>query len=79
MGFLYLPKRAGPASTSTIMRACPRHTYVRFVRKAATIFVAKIFQRIWPPLMIGAMFTLEVAWILFLVYAFVRLLLPGSR
>jgi hypothetical protein len=30
-------------------------------------------------LMIGAMFTLEVAWILFLVYAFVRLLLPGSR
>ena len=49
------------------------------VRKAATIFVAKIFQRIWPPLMIEAMFTLEVAWMLFLVYAFVRLLLPGSR
>ena len=49
------------------------------VRKAATIFVAKIFQRIWSPLMIGAMFTLEVAWILFLAYAFVRLLLPGSR
>jgi hypothetical protein len=29
--------------------------------------------------MIEAMFTLEVAWMLFLVYAFVRLLLPGSR
>src|SRR5215813_8118858 len=29
LGFLYLPKRAGPSSTSTIIRACPRHTYVR--------------------------------------------------
>jgi hypothetical protein len=46
-------------------------------QEAATI-VAKIFQQIWPPLMIGAMVTLEVGWILFLV-AFVRLVLPGGR
>jgi hypothetical protein len=29
MGFLYLPKRQALASTSTLIRACPRHTYVR--------------------------------------------------
>ena len=40
-------------------------------------FVAKSFQRIMPRVMIGVMFVLEVAWILFLVYAFVRFALPG--
>jgi hypothetical protein len=40
-------------------------------------FVAKSFQRIWPPVMMGVMLVLEVAWILFLVYAFVRFALPG--
>jgi hypothetical protein len=40
-------------------------------------FVAKNFQRIWAPVTIGVMFVLEVAWILFLVYAFVRFALPG--
>jgi hypothetical protein len=40
-------------------------------------FVAKSFQRIMPPVMIGVIFVLEVAWILFLVYAFVRFALPG--
>jgi hypothetical protein len=29
MSFLCLPKRAGPSPTSTIIRAFPRHTYVR--------------------------------------------------
>jgi hypothetical protein len=42
-------------------------------------FAAKSFQRIWPPLMIGAMVVVEVAWILFLIYAFVRFALPGAR
>jgi hypothetical protein len=41
--------------------------------------VAKIFQRIWRPLIIGAMFMLEVVWILFLVYAFMWSVLPGGR
>ena len=38
-----------------------------------------LFQRVWPRIMIGIMFVLEVAWILFLMYAFVRLALPGGR
>ena len=37
------------------------------VRKAATIFVGKIFQRTWPPVMVGVMFMLEAAWIFFLI------------
>jgi hypothetical protein len=49
------------------------------VRKAATNFAAKSFQRIWPPVMVGVMFLLEVVWILFLVYAFVRFVVPGDR
>ena len=40
-------------------------------------FAAKSFQRLWPPVMIGVMFVLEVIWILFLVYAFMRFALPG--
>ena len=39
--------------------------------------VAKSFRRIMPRVMIGVLFVLEVAWILFLVYAFVRFALPG--
>jgi hypothetical protein len=38
------------------------------------------FQRVWPPMMIGVMFVLEVAWIAFLAYssiALVRFLLKG--
>src|SRR5262249_46397565 len=27
-----------------------------------------LFQRVWPPMMIGVRFVLEVAWIVFLVY-----------
>ena len=49
------------------------------MRKTATIFVAKSFQLIWPPVMIGVMFVLEIAWILFLMYAFVRFVLPGGH
>ena len=41
-------------------------------------FVAKSFQRIMPRVMIGVLFVLEVAWILFLVYAFVRFALPAD-
>jgi hypothetical protein len=48
------------------------------VRKAATSFVAKSLHKIWPPVTIGVMAVLEVAWILFLVYAFVRFALPGQ-
>jgi hypothetical protein len=35
----------------------------------------KLFQRVWPPMMIGVMFVLEVVWIVYLVHlstAFVR-------
>jgi hypothetical protein len=28
----------------------------------------KLSQRVWPPVMIGVIFVLEVAWIVFLVY-----------
>jgi len=38
----------------------------------------RLFQRVWPRMMIGVMFVLEVAWIVFLVYwsiALVRFLL----
>ena len=40
--------------------------------------VAKSFRRIMPRVMIGVLFMLEVAWILFLVYAFVRFALPAD-
>ena len=30
-------------------------------------FMPARFKRIWPPLMIGTMFVLEVAWILFII------------
>jgi len=33
----------------------------------------RLFQRIWPPMMIGVMFVLEVAWIVFLVYSSIAL------
>ena len=45
-------------------------------------FVAKSFRRIMPRVMIAVLFVLEVAWILFLDYAFVRLHTPrpmGAR
>jgi hypothetical protein len=32
----------------------------------------KLFQRVWPPMMIGVGFVLEVAWIVFLVFTLVR-------
>jgi hypothetical protein len=39
------------------------------VRNPVTIFAAKGFQRIWPPVMIGAIFVIQVLWIiLFLLY-----------
>jgi hypothetical protein len=47
--------------------------------RPATIPREHLFQRVWPRLMIGIMFVLEVAWILFLMYVFVRLSLPGGR
>jgi hypothetical protein len=42
---------------------------------AATTFAAKIFQRIWPRVMLGVMFVLEVVWILFLTYLVIALLI----
>jgi hypothetical protein len=48
------------------------------VRKAATIFLGKIFQRTSPPALVGVMFLLEGAWILFLAYALAWLLFPGG-
>jgi hypothetical protein len=47
--------------------------------RPATIPREHLFQRVWPRIMIGIMFVLEVAWILFLMYAFVRLSLPGGH
>jgi hypothetical protein len=47
--------------------------------RPATIPREHLFQRVWPRIMIGIMFVLEVAWILFLMYAFVRLALPGGH
>jgi hypothetical protein len=47
--------------------------------RPATIPREHLFQRLWPRIMIGIMFVLEVAWSLFLMYAFVRLALPGGR
>ena len=41
-------------------------------------FVAKSFRRIMPRVMIAVLFVLEVAWILFLDYAFVRLHSPAD-
>jgi len=32
-----------------------------------------LFQCVWPPMMIGVMFVLEVAWIVFLVYSSIAL------
>ena len=32
----------------------------------------RLFQRVWPPMMIGVGFVLEVAWIVFLVFTLVR-------
>jgi hypothetical protein len=34
----------------------------------ATIPRESLFQRVWPPMVIGAIFVLEVIWIVFLVY-----------
>jgi hypothetical protein len=33
----------------------------------------RLFQRVWPRMMIGVMFVLEVAWILFLVHSSIAL------
>jgi hypothetical protein len=33
----------------------------------------RLFQRVWPRMMIGVMFVLEVAWIVFLVYSSIAL------
>jgi len=33
----------------------------------------RLFQRVWPPMMIGVTFVLEVAWIVFLVYSSIAL------
>jgi len=33
----------------------------------------RLFQRIWPRMMIGVIFVLEVAWIVFLVYSLIAL------
>ena len=34
--------------------------------------IPRLVQRVWPRMMIGAMFVLEVAWIVFLVFTLVR-------
>jgi hypothetical protein len=33
----------------------------------------RLFQRVWPRMMIGVMFVLEVVWIVFLVYSSIAL------
>ena len=33
----------------------------------------RLFQCVWPPMMIGVMFVLEVAWIVFLVHSSIAL------
>jgi hypothetical protein len=43
------------------------------VRNSTTTFVAKRVQRIWPPVMMGIIFVLEAAWILFLLYLSIAL------
>src|SRR5262252_771102 len=44
------------------------------VRATATGTPAAIlFQRVWPPMMIGVVFVLEVAWIVCLVYSSIAL------
>jgi hypothetical protein len=47
------------------------------VRKAGTILVGKLCQRIISLMLFGVMFILEAAWIFFLAYASWWLLLPG--
>src|SRR5262249_3142983 len=52
---------------------------VRATATPAAIPREHLFQRVWPPMMIGVGFVLEVAWIVFLLYyssiALVRFLL----
>jgi hypothetical protein len=47
------------------------------MRKAGTILVGKLYQRLMSLMLLGVMFTLEAAWIFFLAYASWWLLLPG--
>jgi len=46
---------------------------VRATATGSPAAIPRLFQRVWPPMMIGAMFVLEVAWIVFLVHSSIAL------
>jgi hypothetical protein len=58
----------GPTTSDSNVRATATGT-------PAAIPCEHLIRRVWPPMMIGVGFVLEVAWIVFLVYALVRFLL----
>jgi hypothetical protein len=58
----------GPATSDPNIRATATGTPAAIPRE-------HLIRRVWPPMMIGVGFVLEVAWIVCLVYALVRFLL----
>jgi len=58
----------GPTTSDPDVRATATGTPAAIPRE-------HLIRRVWPPMMIGVGFVLEVAWIVCLVYALVRFLL----
>ena len=58
----------GPTTSDPNVRATATGTPAEIPRE-------HLIRRVWPPMMIGVGFVLEVAWIVCLVYALVRFLL----
>ena len=58
----------GPTTSDPDVRATTTGTPAAIPRE-------HLIRRVWPPMMIGVGFVLEVAWIVCLVYALVRFLL----
>jgi hypothetical protein len=46
---------------------------VRATATGSPAAIPRLFQRVWPRMMIGVMFVLEVAWIVFLVHSSIAL------
>ena len=56
----------GPTTSDPDVRATATGTPAAIPRE-------HLFQRVWPPMMIGVVFVLEVAWIVCLVYSSIAL------
>ena len=62
------------SSTQPHMRRNKKQNYSRLMDNPAAIPRESLFQRVWPPMVIGVIFVLEVIWIVLLVYLLIALL-----